>query len=79
LHQSANFHFGPTPIFGAEGIKGKALHAKFGASLNGGTHGLDGTVVTEDTGLALYLGPAAIPIHYNTNVAWETGDIDVRR
>ena len=77
LHQEFDFGFGAAPIFNGEGIEGEGLDLEARAGFDGSAGRLRARAVTGDARKMTLLGPAAIPVHDDGDVAGEASQIEL--
>ncbi len=69
LHQHRDFFLRAAPVFAAEGEQCEELHAPFGTGLDDFSHRFNSALVPGYTGQETLLGPPAIAIHDDGNMA----------
>jgi hypothetical protein len=76
LHQEIGFGFGAAPVFYGEGVEGEGFDFEAGAGFDGGAGAFGARAVTGEARQEAALGPAAVAVHDDSDVAWETRDIE---
>src|SRR5207253_2389740 len=75
-HQEVDFFGGPFPIFSAEAIEGELFDAEPATFLDGTANAADAFEVALDAFLAAFLGPAAVAIHDDGDMARQLRGIE---
>ena len=76
LHEEFDFGFGAAPVFDGEGVEGERFDVEAGASFDGGAGGLRSGAVSGDAGEMALLGPAAVAVHDDGDMAGKAGEIE---
>ena len=77
LHEEFDFGFGAAPVFDGEGVEGEGFDAQAGAGFDGCAGGIRAGAVTGDAREMALLGPAAVAVHDDGDVAGEAGEIEL--
>ena len=75
LHEKFDFGFGAAPVFNGEGVEREGFDVQPGAGFDGGAGGIRAGTVTGDAREMTLLGPAAVAVHDDGDVAREAGEI----
>ena len=74
-HQAGHFVFWAHPVFGAEGVDGEIFDAVVAAGAQDGAQGIRAGAVPEEARPSALLGPAAVAVHDDGDVARDAGDL----
>jgi len=76
LHEEFDFSFGAAPVFHREGVERKGFDMETGTGFDGGPGGLRACAVAGDAGEVAFLGPAAVAVHDDGDMAREPREIE---
>jgi hypothetical protein len=71
-HQRVDFITRSLPVFGGKGVQRQSTQTHTRASINGGAHRFDTSLVTCDSRMASLRGPTAVPVHDDRDVPRQT-------
>jgi hypothetical protein len=77
LHEEFDFGLGAAPVFDREGVQGERFDVQASAGLDGGAGGLRAGSVSRDAREVALLGPTAISVHDDGDMAGEAGRIEL--
>ena len=69
IHEREDFGFRALPVLGRESVEGEELDPQIAAAFDAGADGVGAFFVAFDPGQAAFLGPAAVAIHDDRDVA----------
>jgi len=76
LHEKFNFSFGAAPVFDGESVEGEGFDVEASAGFDGGASGFGAGAVADNAGEMTLLGPTAVAIHDDSDMAGEAGNIE---
>jgi len=76
LHEEFDFGFGAAPVFDGEGVEGERFDVQARAGLDGGARGLRAGGVAGDARKMTLLGPAAVAVHDDGDVARQAREVE---
>ena len=76
LHEKFDLRFGAAPVFHGEGVEGERLDVEARAGFDGHASGLRAGSVTCDAGKMAFLGPAAVAVHDDGDVAGQPAEVE---